>query len=108
MAVGRTILVLIFAVSVAVTNGTITAAKSSPIAIADAGPATDAPCHGCCHHRNDFNAAACMLKCVVSAGAVIPVLAVVPTARIDRIDFSASVATMQGHHRRPPTRPPPL
>jgi hypothetical protein len=101
----RRILVAVIAVSVAVLPAASEAIVSpSPVEMTMADQA-DMPCCPCCNTQGDFNASACVLKCVAPASAILPAMSLL---FIDEgRQLSSEVDTLHGLVRAPPTHPPP-
>jgi hypothetical protein len=107
MALIRTILVAVIAISVAVlpaTAETIVSASPAEVTMSDQA---DMPCCPSCNTQDDLKTTACVLKCVALAGAILPAMIIAlpfvgdgsPRSRVDN--------TLHGLLRAPPTHPPP-
>jgi hypothetical protein len=72
LALIRTMLVALIAISVAALPAASEAIISSYPAEITMADQADMPCCPCCNTQGDFKATACVLKCVALAGAVLP------------------------------------
>ena len=106
MALIRTILVALIAISIAVLPATVEAIVSPLPAEVTMADQADMPCCTCCNTQGDLKATACVLKCTALAGAVLPAMTVAyisdeapPGTLVD--------GTLHGLARAPPTHPPP-
>jgi hypothetical protein len=107
MALNRTILVALIAISVAVllaTGGAIVLPSPAEATMADQA---DMPCCPYCDTQGDFKATACVLKCVAPASAVLPATNVPSLYIADGSRVSFVDDTLDGLVRAPPTHPPP-
>ena len=107
MALIRTILVAVIAISVAVlpaTGEAIVSPSSAEVTMADEA---DMPCCTCCSTEGDLKATVCVLKCVALAGAVLPAMTIAPPYLADGSPRTLVDDTLDGLARAPPTHPPP-
>lgn len=107
MALIRTILAALIAISVALPPAVgHVALAASPAAVTTIDQA-DMPCCPCCDKQDGFKSTECILKCVALAATV------VPAARTAQPDLERGVLlalvhnTLHGLARTPPTHPPP-
>jgi hypothetical protein len=108
MALIRTILVALIAVSIAVLPATVEAIVSpSPAAEVTMADQDDMPCCTCCNTQGDLKATACVLKCTALAGAVLPAMTVAYIADEPAPGIILVDDTLHGLARAPPTHPPP-
>jgi hypothetical protein len=103
----RRFLVAVIAISVAALPAASDAVISSYPAEITMVDKADMPCCPCCDTQGDFKAAACVLKCVALAGAVLPEMAVALPYVADGSPRSRVDDTLHGLVRPPPTHPPP-
>jgi hypothetical protein len=95
LALIRTMLVALIAISVAALPAASEAIISSYPAEITMADQADMPCCPCCNTQGDFKATACVLKCVALAGAVLP--EIVRCAAICRRRLSAFSCGRYGH-----------
>jgi hypothetical protein len=106
MALSRIILNALIAISMALVpigGAVVNPATPVEMRMADQG---DMPCCPNCDIQGDLKAAACVLKCVALAGAVLPTMFVGPFYISDPFPVTPTDQTLRGIVRAPPTRPP--
>ncbi len=108
MALSRTVLAVLIALSVAMLPATGEVMESpSPSELTMANQA-DMPSCPRCNTQDDFNATACIRACAALAGAVLPAMTVtLPTLVGNDLPFSLIDDTLHGIVRAPPTHPAP-
>lgn len=107
MALIRTILAALIAVSVALSPAIGEAAMSpsaSQVVMADQ---SDMPCCPCCDTQDHSKSTACVLKCLTLAGAVLSVAGVAQPYLLDGLPVPFADDTSHGVARKPPTHPQP-
>jgi hypothetical protein len=107
MALIRTILVALMAISIAVLPATVEAIVSSSPAEVTMADQDDMPCCTCCNTQGDLKATACVLKCTALAGAVLPAMTIGLPYIADGFPRTLVDDTLRGLARAPPTHPPP-
>ena len=108
MALIRTILVALIAISVALSPAIGEAVVSpSPVEVMTADQA-DMACCPCCNTQDNFKSTACVLKCITLAGAILPAMNVAQPYLVDGLPLSLVGDTLHGLVRSPPTHPPPV
>jgi hypothetical protein len=104
----RTILTVLIAISVVMLPATGEPIVSpSPVEVTMADQ-PDMTCCPCCDAQDNFKSAACALKCLALAGAVLPAMPVTQRYLADGSPLSFAGDTLHGLARQPPTHPPPL
>ena len=107
MALFRTILAALIAVSVALSPAIAEVIMlPSPVQVAMADQA-DMPCCPCCDTQDHFKSTTCVLKCMTLAGAVLPAMSVAHPYLVDGLPVPFVNDTSHGVARKPPTHPPP-
>ena len=107
MALIRTILVALIAISIAVLPATVEAIVSPLPAEVTMADQADMPCCTCCNTQGDLETTACVLKCMTLAGAVLPAMTIGLPYIADRCPRTLVDDTLHGLARPPPTHPPP-
>ena len=108
MALVRTLLAAVIAISIAALPATGEPIVSpSPVEMTMADGAV-MPCCPCCDTRDNFKASACAFKCITMVAAVLPAMTVAPQYSTDGAPLSFAGDTLHGLVRQPPTHPPPL
>lgn len=107
MALIRTILAALIAISVAVLPATgeaiVVSSADQPMMAAQ----SDMPCCPCCHTQDDLKLTACGLKCVGIAGAVLPAMTIIPLRLAEGAQLPFADHPLHEFFKAPPTHPPP-
>lgn len=107
MALIRTILAALIAISVAVlpaTGEAIALPSGDHLAMANQA---DMPCCPCCNNSQaDLKLTACALKCISIAGAVFPATTIAPLYLLDDVPLQLVDDALHEFLKAPPTHPP--
>jgi hypothetical protein len=106
MALIRTILAALIAISVAVlpaTGEAIALPSGDQLAMADQA---DMPCCPCCNTQADLKLTTCALKCIAVVGAVFPATVITPLYLVDGLPLPFIDDLLHGFLKAPPTHPP--
>jgi hypothetical protein len=109
MALVRTIIAALIAISVALSPaiGEAGMSSSSPVEVMTADQ-SDMSCCPCCKTQDHSQSTACALKCITLAGAILPAMNIAQPYLVDGLPVSFVDDTSHGVVRKPPTRPPPV
>lgn len=107
MALVRTILAALIAISVALSPAigeVVMSPSPGEVMVADQ---PDMSCCPCCDTQDHFKSTACVLKCMMLAGAVLPAMSVAQPYLVDGLPVPLADDRSQGVVSKPPTHPPP-
>lgn len=107
MALLRTIMAALIAISVAVLPATGEAFISPSSAEVTMTDQADMPCCPCCKTQDESKVTACVLNCAVLAGAILPAMIGATPRAAEKFRRSLVNETSDGLVRAPPTHPPP-
>jgi len=108
MAMIRTILAALLAISVALSPAIGQASMSPSSSEAMTADQADMSCCPCCKTQDHSQSITCALKCVTLAGAVLPAMTVAQMYLVDGLPLPLVDDTSHGVKRKPPTHPPPV
>lgn len=106
MALVRTILAALIAISLAVlpaTGQAIVAPSADQTTMVDQA---DMPCCPCCNTQADLKLTMCTLKCIGVVGAVFPATTIAPLYWLDGVPLQLVDDPLHEFLRAPPTHPP--
>ena len=103
----RALLSVLVAISVAVLPATAEAIVLSSVDQVTMAEQTEMPCCPSCDTHGVFKAAACVLKCMAVASAVLPVMPVALLFFAEGSPLALAEHALHGLVRAPPTHPPP-
>jgi hypothetical protein len=106
MAIIRTILAALLAISIALSPAIGEAVMSPSSGEAMTVDQADMSCCPCCKTQGHSQSATCALKCITLAGAVLPAMNVAQPYLVDGLPLSFVDETSHGVVRKPPTHPP--
>lgn len=106
MALVRTILAALIGISFALSPAIGEAAMSLPAAQVVMANQPQ-PCCPCCDTQDHFKSAACVLKCLTLAAAVVPALSTAEPSLLDGRLLGLVRDPSHGVATKPPTHPPP-
>ena len=107
MALIRTVFAVLIAVSVAVPPAVGEVAMSSSPAGVMTIDQADMPCCPGCDKQDTSKSTACILKCVMLTGVIVPLASAAQPSLRDGLLLSFVHETLHGFARTPPTHPPP-
>lgn len=107
MALVRTILAALIAISVAVLPAAGQAMVSPSATNATMADQADTPCCPCCNTQADLKLTTCALKCVGVVGAVFPAPVITPLYLVDGVPLPFVDDLLREFLKAPPTHPPP-
>ena len=108
MAMVRTILAALIAISVALSPAIGEASMSPSSGQMVTADQADMSCCPCCNTHDHSQSITCALKCVTLAGAVLPAMNVAQPYLVDGLPVPFVDDTSHGVVRKPPTHPPPV
>lgn len=106
MALIRTILVALIAISIAVLPATGQAIASPSADQTMMVDQADMPCCPCCNTRADLKLTTCALKCLGVVGTVFPATTIAPLYLLDGVPLPLVDEPLHEFLRAPPTHPP--
>jgi hypothetical protein len=107
MAIIRTILAALLAISVALSPAIGEAVISPSSGEAITADQADMSCCPCCNTQDHSQSTTCALKCITLAGAILPAMNVAQPYLVGGLPLPFVDDSTHGVVRKPPTHPPP-